>query len=213
MKGIIFSEPMFHATIEGRKTQTRRIIKPQPISMPISCDYAPISTHPSCDILMGSFHYPGEDGYEFIRPRYKSGEKLYLKEPYCNEVPGYFGVAYKYYPSNVNRLPEEDTGFTVPWKNKLFMPAKYARYFIEITAVKCDRVQNISNDDCCFESIYFLFSDGKKSSQQNGFVNGLDGVFYGTSKQAYAALFDSINGKGAWESNPYVWIYDYILAN
>jgi hypothetical protein len=182
MKGICFFEPLFNAVINGTKTQTRRIVKPQP------------------EFISNDNNMPRNFHLEFIKPKYQVGEKVYLKEPYCNKVPGYFGVAYKYIPSNVNQLPEENTNFSITWQNKLFMPTKYARYFIEITAVRCERLQEISDEDCFKEGI--LQEDIQKPPHFDFF----------TPKEAYAALIDQINGKGTWESNPWVWAYDFNLV-
>ena len=177
MKGIIFTEPMFRAAIEGRKTQTRRILNPQPK-----------------DIYDAAWNR---------KPRYNEREKVYIKEPYFfDEYKNQ--VAYKYYPSI---LPSGClNGYY--YKNKLFMPAKYARYFIEITSVRCERVQNISDDDCRKEGIEefkgaYLAPQGCHIIPDYGNIS--------SPKNAYAALFDKINGKGSWDSNPYVWVYTYKL--
>ena len=94
-------------------------------------------------------------------------------------------------------------------KNKLFMSERHARYFIEITDIRCKRVQDISDDDCFSEGIYKVDSLSTRKCYQ--FDDSNYAEFY-TPKQAYAALFDKINGKGTWESNPYVWVYDYKLV-
>jgi len=196
MKGICFKEPMFLATVEGRKTQTRRIINPQPDG----------------DIYKNSFGYfdahRGSKAKEH-KPKYKFGETVYLKEPYF--LVDYRGglinskcgktVIYKY-----GTRHENNKGI---WKNKLFMPEKYARYFIEITGVRCERLQDISFDDILKEGIYeeknihsgrlWYFSDKK---HYGGSVN---------PHETYADLIDRIDGKGTWDSNPYVWVYSFIL--
>jgi len=93
------------------------------------------------------------------------------------------------------------------WENKLFMPAKYARYFIEITGVRCERLQDISDEDCLKEGI-------ERCNLKNHFgvwENDKFTIYGFTPRDDYAALFDKINGKGTWDSNPLVWIYDYKL--
>ena len=200
MKGICFKPEMFHATIEGRKTQTRRILNPQP------------------DGFRG---FVGNDMFvpqtvigmsvKEIKPRYKVGETLYLKEPYMFAPNVEFGIdtngngiRYKYSES-AQYIEEWETEF----ENKLFMPAKYARYFIEITDVRWERLQDISEEDCLKEGI------SEKLSKVLGWLQyGISGKErYGTPQEAYAALIDKINGKGIWQSNPCVWIYDYKLTN
>ena len=212
MKGIMFSEPMFNAVIEGNKTMTRRILNPQP--------------------------YGFENGYPFykysritdervrcklIRPRYKVGETVYLKEPYYKHPC--FETEYKYGFKGCGAFNIEK------WSNKLFMPEEYARYFIEITGSLCEQLQDISDEDCLKEGVvreYMgdLFTNkltaktrkehweehfGKMIKLDNN--NSRNYLGYKTPQKAFAALIDKINGKGTWDSNPYVFAYDFKLLN
>ena len=192
MKGIIFSEAIFKAVIEGRKTQTRRIMKTQPIEV---WDGVPIKSASDTIAI-----------YKEIKLRYKVGEVVYLKEPY-QYVGGYnAGIKYKYdNDENINLI------VGIIWKNKLFMPEKYARYFIEITDVRVERVQDISEEDCLKEGILckkFIGDNSKYFYETPTISSG----FYDTPQQAYAALIDKINGKGTWEANPFVWVYEFKLV-
>ena len=88
------------------------------------------------------------------------------------------------------------------------MPAKYARYFIEILDVRCEQLQDISDKDCLREGIV------KGGHPLAGGVPAwyvLDRCFENSPQEAYSALIDEINGKKVWESNPYVWVYDFII--
>jgi len=179
MQGINFTEPMFKAVIEGRKTQTRRIIKDSDIV---------------CVVDAGTVLY--ESTGERVKPRYKVGETLYLKEPYfdCTDE-GQEGLYYRYRGDNM--------GLYV-WQNKRFMPAKYARYFIKITGVRCERLQDISDADCKREGLY---------NKETGFYwNGKKGDVVGSAEFVFACCIDDINGEGTWESNPFVWVYDFELT-
>ena len=186
---------MFNAVIEGRKSQTRRIIKTD----------GNIAEFPLND---GGSLYDRNTGYfiKSLNPRYKVGETVFIKEPYF--LKWYdkknYDVWYKY--TDADALIEN----CKLWKNKLFMPAKYARYFIEIVSVKCERLQDISDEDCLKEGV----------ERWNGFfhTNIFDKknkrlLVHKTPQEAYAALIDSINGKGTWKSNPYVWVYEFKLVN
>jgi hypothetical protein len=215
MKGICFIEPLFYAAVNGKKTQTRRIMKRQTKNsfklVELNCIedgkdmiYYGFRTKEQYDNqsewsrthLEYTFMGKEYNRKHFNYPYYKLGEKVYLKEPYS------FGLedetVYKY-----NSL--EIKGYK--WENKLFMPAKYARYFIEITAVRCERLQDIGYDDCLKEGIKYrgITFDGM------GLWNNGDGKDYPNPQRAYEALIDKINGKGTWESNPYVWVYDFKL--
>lgn len=158
MKGICFIEELFHAVVNGLKTQTRRIKKSD-------------------------------------TPRYEVGEILYLKEPYL-DTP--FGEIY--YGFDESRFKGKG------WKNKLFMPEKYARHFIRITKVRAERLQDISTEDCLKEGIeYNKYNDPY-------YFHPLSEGGEDTAQDAYAELIDKINGKGTWESNPFVWVYDFELV-
>lgn len=209
MKGICFIEPLFHRVVKGEKTQTRRVINPEPI---IKNDWF-------IDEIEGWKQAPfavvlklrNREQYEimqFLNPKYKVGEIVYLKEPYAYApvlqeskpfYPELSDYLYKYSSSDIN----------IQWKNKLFMPESAARYFIEITAVRAERLQDISDEDCMKEGIESFTKDNQL------YKFGLDGWDWSemprTPREAYAALIDKISGKGTWEKNPFVWVYDFRL--
>ena len=202
MKGMIFSEMMFHAVIEGRKTQTRRICKIQP---PDNDDWILARMMCTTDREQrkheGKFHYVVKDGdYSFKKyddryflPRYNVGETVYIKEPFCK--PYGMLTSYKYAGDYLHKSEK--------WENPRTMAANQARYFIEITGVRCEMVKNISDEDCLKEGIFeraSYFWSGKQTEK-----------LHKTPQEAYAALFDAINGKGAFESNPHVFVYSYKL--
>ena len=200
MKGICFIEPLFHRVVKGEKTQTRRMITPQPVD--------------SVENLMffGNKVFRTRDEYDeliFINPKYEVGEKVYLKEPYILYQEEYqeskasqSGIQYAYKFGNHLSIEEITGKSDSKWKNKLFMPESAARYFIEITAVRAEKLQDISEEDCLKEGIELY--------------NNYDGTYGGHSaptapKEAYAALINSIYGKSTWEKNPFVWVYEFRL--
>lgn len=209
-KGICFIEPMFNKVVTGEKIQTRRIITPQPDSRGFR----------TTNIMFEDWH-----GRE-IRPKYNVGETVYLKEPYAETCDEYGTpiIAYKFGGKPRLKLPdslgcEMDTDWCIDnypacgeWKNKLFMPQWAARHFIEITAVRAERLQDISEEDCLKEGIGYApiqklsWSEKLTPMWSNGFNR------YSTPQKAYAALVDKINGKGTWERNPFVWVYDFKLV-
>jgi hypothetical protein len=73
--------------------------------------------------------------------------------------------------------------------------------------VHAARLQDINERDCIKEGIFRIYSDNHYIYQ-----NGYTKEAYHAQKEAYAALIDSINGKGTWESNPHVWIYNFKLT-
>jgi hypothetical protein len=224
MKGICFKEPLFNAIIEEKKTQTRRIMNPQPNTCGSCYEY----TDSDCKYIGGGkFCYVKVEKVdannekcvryeEDINPRYKVGEKAYLKEPYHIDNDGF--VYYNYRPHLVMDYEP------LNWLNKLFMPAKYARYFIEITDVRYERLQDISDEDCFKEGIIKHESNydfvnnkyedtGRVIKCMYSYTKGYGTLLYDTPSEAYAALIDQISGKGTWGTDPYVWVYEFKLVN
>lgn len=221
-KGICFTEPLFHKVLKGEKTQTRRIINPEPI---IKNDwfireiegwknspFGVVSKYSDCEPERFEI-------MQLLKPKYKVGEIVYLKEPYILYQEEYqesktsqSGIQYAYKFGNHLSIEEITGKSDSKWKNKLFMPESAARYFIEITAVRAERLQDISEEDCMKEGIEYSpeavpvgYPFGVEFPYNNGFHN------YTTAKEAYAALINKINGKGTWEKNPFVWVYDFRL--
>lgn len=91
------------------------------------------------------------------------------------------------------------------------MPEIAARYFIKITGVKAERLQDISEEDCLLEGIK-IGRCGNESKWMKAFYAPDDNQPYITAKSAYEEVFNRINGKGAWRINPFVWVYDYELT-
>lgn len=200
MKGIMFKQTeeikMFQAVIEGRKTQTRRIVNPNPDDAPLLSKHDGVSGY-----MTSSTQYILWNGLEFYprdwdnnieacllsKPRYKVGETVYLKEPYFI-FPS--GVYYLYLEDDPKPLWGDNK-----WKNKMFMRAEYARFFIEITDVRVERLQDISEEDALLE----------------GGWEYKNCPFHKNPIKSFQSLIDAVNKKGTWESNPWVWVYEFKL--
>jgi len=227
MKGICFIEELFAKIADGSKTQTRRILKgsdrafPHPIENTINLFNNMKSkcvTLKDSDIDMAL--QPRLKSYE---PRYRAGELVYLKEPYClyeeknPELKTTEGleIAYKY----GNKMDiEEITGISnAKWSNKLFMPEMDARYYILIIAVRCEKLQDISDEDCLREGIikkylpYAPFLQYIFQYKLNETI--VESISYDTPQEAYGALINKINGKETWDNNPWVFVYDFCLCD
>ena len=94
--------------------------------------------------------------------------------------------------------------------NKMFVKAELMPHKIKITNVRIERLQDISNDDCFHEGI--IKGEFMNTLDECGF--NMDGYYCtaSTARKAFAALIDKVSGKGTWESNPYVWVYDFELV-
>lgn len=142
-------------------------------------------------------------GYKTVTRRknniYKIGEVLYLKETYFINANG--TVDYKF-----------DHTVERKWENKLFMPSRYARYFIEIVDVRTENLQDITEDECLREGInkFPIITFGNCDCNYV-YLNGIDEFGYRDAINSFAALFDEINGNGSWNSNSVVTRYEFKL--
>ena len=127
MKSINFTEEMHCATVNELKEMTRRIAKYK--GQPIPTSWSAKAIDGKLMLYDNAGNFVSE-----IEPRYQVGEKVYLKEPYVRTNH----TLYKWSEDENTRERLKSN-----WENN--MPEKYARYFIEITAVHCERLQDISD--------------------------------------------------------------------
>lgn len=150
------------------------------------------------------------DGFDiegaYILPKYKIGEVVAIAQAYRDtwQYTGY--------------MTEIEAKQCAGYSNKIFVRADLMPHHIRITNVRVERLQDISEDDGFREGIYK--DDGK--TYFNGYAfqivrdqygNMLSKQWYSTPREAYAALIDRISGKGTWDSNPYVFVYDFELVD
>lgn len=184
-KPILFSTPMIRAILDGRKSQTRRIVKPQPESVD-HVNHKIIPYNGSAEFLMKNT----------ICPYGKIGDVLWVRETFHLVPPNM--VFYKADPEN------KATG---KWKPSIFMPKEACRIRLEITNISVERVQDISKDDAIAEGIELYEGE----SNYKNYLHG-DGRNYGYVKEAkisYMTLWESINGKDSWDINPWVWVIEF----
>jgi hypothetical protein len=198
-KPIIFSAPMVNAISAGRKTQTRRVIKPQP-PVKIYNDGA-------------NRWYPSGvwGGKDWFAP-YQVGDTLWVRETWCPAnsengpvvcykadlarcylVDESYPVDYALFPAGRNAwtcwASDLESGVEGAWRPSIFMPHWASRITLRVTNVRAQRAQDISEDDAAAEGI-----------ERHSGPYILD----------FAKLWDSINGKKhPWNSNPFVWAYTF----
>lgn len=189
-KKIMFNDKfgLTQAVLDGRKTMTRRISEDQ-IRNSIFCKSGYESIH----------------GYE-IKPKYKVGEVVAIAQSY---------------ESVYNEKGLETMDMLVSWlknhkgwQNKLFVAAGYMIHHIRITDIKIERLQDISDEDCLKEGIYRLDSANGNGGIAYSFVGASDKKhigLYNTPRDAFEVLIDKVSGKGVFQSNPYVFVYEFNL--
>lgn len=141
-----------------------------------------------------------------IKPRYQSGEILYMKEPYflvLKDDGQLSGILYKF-----DDIPQDEMGEELrngwPWNNKMFMPAKYARYFITITNVRAERLQDITRSEIRAEGLECperLRSDDLEYNYKQWYPDEWIKLWNYINKPPYS-----------WEYNPWVWVYEFELV-
>lgn len=191
-KKIMFNDKygLTQAVLYGRKTMTRRISEDQ-IRNSIFCKSGYESIH----------------GYE-IKPKYKVGEVVAIAQSYESV----------YNEKGLETMDMLVSGLKnhKGWQNKLFVAAGYIIHHIRITDIKIERLQDISDEDCLKEGIYRLDSANGNGGIAYSFVGASDKKhigLYNTPRDAFEVLIDKVSGKGTWESNPFVFVYEFKLID
>ena len=205
------------AVLDGRKTMTRRIIKcPRTFKGEWVAGFNIHRRHSDKKIVGWPCMYDADER-EFdmgeILPKYKVGEVVAIAQRY-KDVVGKRDEAQEtlcLYKIGEKYLTMEEMG--AGWNNKLFVRADLMPHHIKITSIKIERLQNISDEDCLKEGIY----KGQCGSVDTHFMDVYyykgDIQLYCTPRGAFAELIDKVSGKGTWESNPYVFVYEFELVD
>lgn len=207
-KPILFNTEMVMAILDGRKTVTRRVIKPQPQGenkiIPADKGYG---VRKSCGICM-------------IEPRYHKGDFIYVRETWCklahvdeNGITHYDLTKYFYKTDGDYQIDlYDDNGFylddqRIKWRPSIHMPKEAARIFLRVTDVRVEWLQDITKeqirkegltvcDDCPFEYENCGSSSIKCAKQ------AFEKIWSSTIKSADLPLY-------GWNANPWVWVYEF----
>ena len=216
MKKIMFNDKysLTQAVLDGRKTMTRRIIKcPRTFRGEWGAGFNIHIRHSDKKIVDWPCMYDADER-EFdmgeILPKYELGEVVAIAQSYM-DVDRFYrkgkNAAYLEYLDSI--LPE--LKLYPGWTNKMFVRADLMPHHIRITDIKIERLQNISDEDCFKEGI-FKWDAGQKDIPFYSFHNA-DIPDYNNPRDAFAELIDKVSGKGTWESNPYVFVYEFELID
>jgi hypothetical protein len=191
---ILFSAPMVRALLEGQKTQTRRLVKPQP---PISNGKDASWRDPKADLWRNARQFARD-----CCPYGEPGDQLWVREGLIRPD----GDPWLYRADNIPVMvnPEDETAMVVWAHHKLqdycvsiHMPRWASRITLELTDVRVERVQDISEDDAKAE--------GCKAADPATGRECILSPLLGSHRLHYAALWDKINGMDSWTANPWVW--------
>ena len=219
MKKIMFNDEfrLTQAVLDGRKTMTRRICKyDRPdeswdIVFPVfeSKDYD--SKGNLISPLYGAFGWKNKDG-DFTgwnNPLYKVGEVVAIAQSYRDL--GYSPDSLDRHPKDfsVRGLMKDSAG----WNNKMFVKSYACKHHIKITNVKVERLQDISDEDCLKEGIIHAYTDNNGIKRYHTPHTKRGYLSTDIPQQAFEFLINKVSGKGTWESNPFVFAYEFVLVD
>lgn len=203
------------AVLDGRKTMTRRIIvcprkyKGEWVAGFYVCKN---SKDEVTEVCMYDEDERMFDGGQIL-PKYEIGEVVAVAQSYKNI--GYDGE-YTWVSDGVHYHKDRAAG----WANKMFVKVNLMPHHIEITGVKVERLQDISDEDCLKEGIVrqeVISDESPFLYAYDAFLNGDNKYFasrwFKNPKEAFAVLIDKVSGKGTWDSNPYVFAYEFKLVD
>ena len=170
MQKIMFNERygLQSAVFDGRKTQTRR----EPFyAESVCCEF-------NRQGKLECFNYDDVREYTIHTSRYAKGEIVAIAERY-----------------NDSMQDGSISSFDKGWKNKMFVKAELMPHHIKITNIRCERLQDISDDDCIKEGV-------------EKFDEYVEECFM-APRQAFSCLIQKLNGKKFFDSNPYVIVYEF----
>lgn len=198
MKPILFNTEMVQAILNGRKTMTRRVMKPQPES------------------FGKAYIYRGAICIESALPRYspyRTGDILYVRETWCNygelnDNDQVIDGTEKYYyradgenptPFNYFLVGDEHREYPV-WRPAIHMPKEAARLFLRVTNVHVERLQNITISDIRAEGVVpNTITGGQWQQWQRDFMKPVwDNTIKKTDRDMYG-----------WNANPWVWVIEF----
>ncbi len=217
---ILFSAPMVRALLDGSKTQARRVVKRSMVGYP-KCTVSDSETGIAKSILWV------DDEAMFSCPYGKPGDRLWVREKFQpvwadgfdfdSEVSPNYKTGFGYqisYPAT-DKIIEWIDGYdniTSRCKLSIHMPRWASRINLEITAVRVERLNDISEADAKAEGLKYhpLYKEwGGVEAHPCSRPDCPQWRWYETPQDAFKYLWESINGAGSWQANPWVWVVEF----
>lgn len=194
------------AVLEGRKTMTRRIIpcpktyKGNPVrgfritgSKDIRLSVEIRVYDESCNDFVPMY----------IQPKYEVGGVVAIAQSYES--------VYHEYGLETMDMLVSSLKYNAGWTNKMFVKSDLMPHHIEITGIKVERLQDISDEDCLKEGIIHAYTDNNGTKIYHTPHTKRGYLSTNVAQEAFADLIDKVSGKGTWEENPFVWVYEFAL--
>lgn len=196
---ILFSAPMVLALLDGSKTQTRRVVKPE--GAVHIFQFRGTTAAAGADEPTGEWGWCGSERvvHKHIRCPYgQPGDRLWVRETWRERVPDQDGRILDYRADHFSEDPCNE-----PWKPSIYMPREASRITLEIASVRIERLNDISEADARAEGV----TPQSNGRYHCGFDDGK--VECRSPVTAYAWLWNSINGLDSWSANPWVWVVEF----
>jgi hypothetical protein len=193
---ILFSAPMVLAILDGRKTQTRRIVKPQPNVVH--------AIHTDASIETNLIFRRGDQRIHC--PYGKPGDRLWVRETwalsgrFANAKVSDYQIPEVTFAENLVHFADADAYdvSTQSWRASIHMPRWASRINLEVTGIRVERLQDISEDDARAEGV---------PGNEEAAALGCD--WYEKPRRAYRRIWSQINGEASWDKNPWVWVTEF----
>lgn len=217
MKKIMFNDEfrLTQAVLNGRKTMTRRIIEiDECVRFPI-IRFRPLENWEK-KVVNPNYVFNGHVYAVYneldllchlVKPRYEIGEVVAIAQSYKDS--GYSPDSLDRHPKDlsVRGLMKDSAG----WNNKMFVKSYACRHHIKIVNVKIERLQDISDEDCLKEGVIHAYTDNNGIKIYHTPHTKRGYLSTDVAQEAFAVLIDKVSGKGTWESNPFVFAYEFVL--
>lgn len=207
---ILFSTEMVKAILEGRKTMTRRVVKPQPDPESDGIDYMPCAPSLEWEQYYNEIWKPwkwdtaeGESISSFC-PYGEVGDVLWVRESFTQRNGSVGFSKYVYKAGTIDKK--------IKFKPSIHMPKAACRIFLEIISIRVERLQEINHHAAIFEGVEY------RHIKDQGLGYKVYGC--GTNDQqtaspvfSFKTLWQTINGEESWQSNPWVWVIGFRRIN
>lgn len=191
---ILFSAPMVRALLSGAKTQTRRVVKPQPQILGDRTMFqgAMILDEAALRTTFCPFGAPGD--------------RLWVRETWAPHEPRTPNQPRVHYRADHPDWTTGDGGDIERWRPSIYLPRWASRITLEVTGVRVERLQAISEEDAKAEGVE-RFGDGTFHNYLCKLEQPCEDEFCPASeaRESFRSLWESINGADSWALNPWVW--------
>lgn len=220
---VIFNGEMVRAILDGRKTQTRRVMKPQPEPCYRGGHWWPSNAFKTM-LHIEEQMQNGQGGWKGLAgdacPFGQVGDRLWVRETFMDltgtgieATTGKFeGLAYRADTPAGSYGDEVRKDYGLKWTPSLHMPRKACRILLEITAVRVERLNDISEEDAKAEGVRAIGNNfGNSPAYCDYLLPNLDDAaeWYNRASDSFKSLWKSIYGAESWRANPWVWVIEF----